>query len=80
MTRTSAAVIIRVEDVGDHGTEPRVWYVGPFLPHGGSAVSHALNALELEAEDVDRLVARYLTVETTYLGERESDIAELAPR
>lgn len=72
--RSSAAVIIRVTDQRKNG-DPRTWYVGPFMPHAGSAVDRALDDLDDAAERIEGLISRELTVETTFLAAGESDLS-----
>jgi hypothetical protein len=71
--RISAAVVIRVTDQRKSG-DPRVWYVGPFMPHAGSSVARALDDLDDQAERIPGLVSRELAVITTYLAPGESDL------
>jgi hypothetical protein len=64
-------MFIRVEDV-DGMNETRVWHVGPFMPHGGSAVDRALDDLT----DTTRPgVYRTLSVHTLFIAPGESDLA-----
>jgi hypothetical protein len=71
--RVSAAVVIRVTDQRRNG-DPRVWHVGPFMPHAGSAVNRALDDLDESAESIEGLISRELAVVTTFLAAGESDL------
>ena len=69
--RTSAAVVIRVDDTYTDGSK-NTWYVGPFLPHAGSATSAALWRLE---DETPPNLSREVRVYTTFLAPGESDLA-----
>ena len=71
--RTSSAVVIRIEDRWRDGTT-RVWYVGPFMPHVGSAATSADRELCREENIPDGVGERFTSFETTFLAPGESDL------
>jgi hypothetical protein len=73
MERTSRAVAIQVEDVYNDG-QRRVWFVGPFMPHAGSKTTAAAGQLDWDAESIEDLKTRDITVVTLFLGAGESDL------
>lgn len=70
--------MIRVEDVYRDDAR-RVWYVGPFMPHAGSATTNAEYELGREENIPDAVQVRHLSIETLFLAPGESDLA-LEPR
>jgi hypothetical protein len=76
-TRRSSAVAIRVHDTYRDGSEID-WYVGPFMPHVGSATDRAWFDIEHADRPTD-VKKRELSVETLFLAPGESDLA-LEPR
>lgn len=71
--RTSAACAIRVEDVYRDG-ERKVWFVGPFMPHVGSAATSAQYELSLDENKPEGVITRHQMIVTLYLAPGESDL------
>jgi hypothetical protein len=71
--RSSVACVIRIEDEYRDGGS-HVWYVGPFMPHVGSATTRAASDLGDEDNIPAKVLRRQIDIETLFLAPGESDL------